>query len=262
VRQTGAGPGPATIAIVLIAFAVTGCVVFPMKATTRVQGAGGCSEKERLPKEAPVLGKTTRQEVDEGYRCIAVETGTPGLFWGRFRKSDWMVIIAAGGYGTGAVGGFRVWGMNNLLMSFSADGTVTKMETIDDARLLERLRALLKEQGGPPLDLTQPASVVGWYGKGNSRVTLDLKAGEMVVTEKPLPKSWKKAAPPAKSANVPVAEISEVMFGWGGSKDLAVGTEIRLVGKTGVGERVVFKTEPAMALRLARWLEQVKPQKQ
>jgi hypothetical protein len=257
VAQERRSSSRATITIALVAMAIAGCVMAPVKAPM-IEGPVGTVE--RWPKETLVPGKTTRVEVEERYKRFAMEAGLPNLFWGRFRESGWKLVGGPipGGYVPDEPA--RVWSVHNLLISFDSGGVVKTQEIIDDENLVERLGELAMAQGVPPLDLAQPVSISGQ--EDSMQFTLVLTAGGVAVTGERLPYPWEKPEPVIRTAMVPVAQVEKLSVGlsyW--TMDTTVRVAFRFAEKTAVGREVVFNARPDKAVLLARWMQQVKPEK-
>src|SRR5215469_6634127 len=96
---------PSAIRLLLLvpaSVALSGCLVVPIKMRTIDQTEAGKRTAE--PATDIVPGVTTREQVEQKFHDIAVDSGDPQLFLGQFRKSGWAIVYAAGGPG-GATGG-------------------------------------------------------------------------------------------------------------------------------------------------------------
>jgi len=245
---------------VLAATVMVGCIVVPIKMKTRVEGPAGT--KQTLPKEALAPGTTTRQQVEEMYKGFAVETDIPNFLWGRFRKSSWAVIFAAGGgYGGAVAGGGRTWEVHNLLITFDSNGIVKSVESVPDKQLQKHLMTAAKELGAPPLDLSDPINTGGTLPQERA---LDLELTERALTAR-LHVPWynkKKPEPPPKVVVVPVEQIESVVVGkWYDDKSTELGVTLHFDQKTKLGKSITFSAGPNEGLTLLRWLEQVRPSK-
>ena len=118
-------------------FLATGCII-PVRTTTAVQNLTG--QKQPLPKEAIVPGRTTREQIEQEYKSFAIDSGAPSLLWGRFRKSQWAVLwgVCARYGAPGCAGADCAWGTYNLLVSFDSEGHVKTSETVRDKELVDR----------------------------------------------------------------------------------------------------------------------------
>ncbi len=207
--------------------------------------------RERLPTETPVIGKTTRQQVQAHYQALAVESGLPDLFWGRFRKSRWVNFE-------------RVWDTYNLLIIFDSSGLVKSCDTVSDEKLIDRFGAMYEKQSFPMLDLSQPINVSGSSAYTPVRlhqtaavpVNLQLSSGEMLVI---IQKSSSDKRLPSSTFKVPATQVSFDTCcepSTHPASELAI--ELKFSKKTIVGKSMYFTAEPRVTLLLVRWLQQVK----
>lgn len=245
--------------VLLGSMTATGCVVLPVRTKTRIEGPAGT--KQELPSRVLVPGATTRAEVEEWYREFAVEPGVPNLFWGRFRKSSWALLFAVGGYGSGAAGGGRTWGVYNLLVTFDSGGLVRSSALVPEKELQARLAEAAAEAAAPPLDLSQPLSIENLAPDSSDRVRaieLTLTDTGLAVLKYPPWRSRTTPAPLPISAVVTIGQIERLEVGDGGTEEQGrVRVVLRLKEKTDVGKRVILWAEPRWASVIVRWTTQV-----
>jgi len=238
-----------------------GCIIVPMRMKTAVKTPSG--QRQAIPAEAPVAGKTTRQQVEEQYRAFAFDSGTPNLFWAQFQQSKWGVV--AGTYG--AAGGGRVWGVHNLLVTFDEKDVAKTVELVPEGNLPVRFAKMQKEGTLAPLDLSRSIQLAGKLVYGSeSSVKLELSStGATVTMHRVFPVRYKKQKPPVTTtAFIPSERIASVQIG-GPAEQPVEGfnvTPLDLVlkfsRKTAHGKSIEFYGEPRAALTLARWVEQTR----
>ena len=254
-------------AVVLLgAMATTGCVVLPIRMTTRVEGPE--RTKEALPKEAVVPGGTTRAEVEARFKAFAVDPGVTDVFWGRFRKSSWAVVYAwgvgtAGGgvAGAGGAGGGRTWGVYNLLVTFDPRGVARSSALVPEKELQTHLARVAIESAAPPLDLSEPLLVEGLVPDASDRIRaieVQLMSTGLAVMKYAPWKSRTTAAPLPISTLVPLDQIEGLQVGDARTDEPGrVKVELRFKRRTEVGRRVRFWAEPRWASVFVRWRSQV-----
>jgi hypothetical protein len=227
------------------AFSLVGCIPVPVRMTTVITDPS--HQKQSLPDDPPIPGKTTRQQVEQQYEAFAVESGVPNLFWGRFRKSSW------------ALAADRVWSDHNVLVSFDSNGIVKSFDTVPDSELLDHLVSLCKAQAIPPLDLSTPVHI-GGVAELNNRVDVQLFYTGLEVTRPRPSRNPPKRPKPSETITIPSVQLTGIEVGFTGEfRPILV--ILKLSEKTIFGKRLVFEVEPHMVLTLARWLEQLKAEK-
>jgi len=242
---------PALVVVSLLCSAVFESAGAEQVQGKTVQAPSGL--KERLPAEAPVIGRTTRKQVEEQYKAFAVESGLPNLFWGRYRKSRWEVLQEPG---------LRAWYTYNLLMSFDENGVVSTCDTIPEDKLLNRFEAIAKERGFPALNLSQPIKVSGRALLWHASVELQLSDSGMSVTMLSSDPVSSERLAPNKSFNVPAEQLSlGKCCTWHAYQASEVALALQFSKETVVGKEIYLIAEPRVALTLVRWLDQVKQAK-
>lgn len=237
------------LAALAAAMASSACVILPMRLTTRIEGPD--RTKQKLPKSAIVPGKTTRQEVEAGYKGISVETGIPNLFWGRYRKSSWGVAVAGinplGGSNdwlTDAYSG-RLWGMHNLLVTFDANGVVASAATVPEKDLHRRLMGMAGDLAAPPLELSSPMLLEDVFpdvGDQGGRIEIELNDAGLSVTR----------YPPHASPDVPPPLPTTMALAADQVTAVGVGLENE-VQPAMVRAAIFFAPEPKASGRLNFW---------
>ncbi len=155
---------------VLVAVAASvcqGCLVMPLRAPTKTNGALGQMEKVNL--DFIQASKTTREEVTE--KLGGTDTGVRDerLFLGRWASSKWGVLWAVAGNNSAAGGWNRAWGRHNMLVSFDENNVVQKYRAFPDEGLVKELSAWVALGQGQPLDLSTPIEVPVEHRHGSGR---------------------------------------------------------------------------------------------
>jgi hypothetical protein len=143
----------ASVLLAVSLLAISGCVIVPTRLPTQTRDTSGQSRKIDLTFLKP--GVTTREEVGKTLASIDAQVDRADLFWGRWESSTW----GYGGFvalpGAGGAGGARVWGSQNLLVSFDQKGLVKSWVVVDDKKLDQQLDAL-DASSSVPLDFSFP----------------------------------------------------------------------------------------------------------
>ncbi len=238
---------------------LAGCIIVPIRMKTSVKTAAG--EKLVAPVEAPVPGVTTRQQVEEKFKAFAVDSGTPGLFWGQFQKSSWAVF--AGSYGF--AGASRVWGTHNLLVTFDEKDIAKTVEFVPQKNLLHRFVVMHKEGVFPPLDLSNPIHVEGMMEQFvETSLTLELDSTGVTVTTQEEIQTIRKKPKPRLTSFVPIAQVEGMHIGdpplqWSTKfNDTPLDLKLKFSRMCAHGKSIAFYAEPQTALTLVRWIEQTK----
>ena len=115
-------------------------------------------------------GSTTREQVMQHLSAIDTGTKEPQLFWGRWESSAWFTGPLLAPY-TGS----RVWGRQNILITFDRANVVQAWKVVKDKDLLAELTRL--EAGDPsPFDFSAPVHLnVNLHSQGRESLpTADL----------------------------------------------------------------------------------------
>ena len=129
---------------------LAGCFPLPVRFPTRTTDGAKPIDLSFLK-----TGSTTRDEVSS--KLASVDTRTnEDFFWGRVRVSKYTTIVMAGYVPVGPGG--RVWGIENLLISYDPKGVVKSSVLVSDTHLLPQLD-ILDAAAVVPFALTSPVSV-------------------------------------------------------------------------------------------------------
>ena len=133
-----------------------GCVGATRLPTRTTGPAGASIEKKEIDLSFLQVGTTHREEVATKLAAIDTSYSNPRLFWGRWSESRWAAWVIAGQ----GSGGGRIWHVQNILVAFDEDGTVTSKEMFKDNDALWRaLHSHMLTAPPPPLDLSQPIRI-------------------------------------------------------------------------------------------------------
>ena len=129
---------------------LAGCFPLPVRFPTRTTDGTKPIDLSFLK-----TGSTTRDEVTS--KLTSVDTGTKeDFFWGRVRVSKYRTIVMVGYVPIGP--GDRMWGAENLLISYDPNGVVKSSVIVSDTHLLPQLD-ILDAAAVMPFALTSPVSV-------------------------------------------------------------------------------------------------------
>ena len=237
--------------LAVAALAESGCVLVPMKMTTRFEDSEG--RMVTLPKGVIVRGTTTREEVAARFGSIEIESGVPGLYWGRARKSTWGLGFATV-LPTVYAGGGRSWGIVNLLVTFDDRDRVTDYAIIGDPHLQAPLVRMVTAAAPPPLALSGTLRLEDLSGS-TTRHDVELTPAVVTVTTTRYRSNVRRPS----AAAIPLQVVRRVRIGEGGEDAGATKLEIRFSEKTMAGEKVTLAVTPRAAADLVRWLAQVRP---
>ncbi len=238
-------------------FVIAGCIVIPVRTRTIIQDPAG--QKQSLPKLLIAPGTTTRQQVEQGYGAFSIDTGTPNLFWGRFRKSAWYVFAGAGGYGGAAATGGRTWGTYNLLVRFDSEGNVKASEVVHDKELVKHFIAMSNGNELATLDFSQSICVggaqVGITSAPGTSIALQLSASNVVITrQKPNTTFKRKPKPrPPEVVTLPLSEITGIRVDGYSDQANEIPITVSFSHKTKLGKQITFRAVPSAVLTLVRW---------
>jgi hypothetical protein len=161
--------------------ACSGCYPIPVRFPTRT--TDGAAQSIDLTFLKP--GLTSRDEVAGKLASIATNVTQEDFFWGRPRVSKYRQIIMVGYVPVGP--GDRMWGTQNLLISYDQRGMVKSWSLVGDRKLLAQLDLLDDAASLPaPTSLVLAESVVyRRHGKnvpagekGYAQLTLELDSVE------------------------------------------------------------------------------------
>ena len=245
-------------ATLCVAVDLAGCIMVPVRMTTSTQTPAG--QKLTLPAALPEPNRTTRKEVEESYRAFAVPSGIPNLFWGQFQQSSWAIV-----FGTyGAAGGNRIWGTQNLLITFDDKDVAKTVEVVPENKLRGRIADLYSEKILPQLDFSQPIQVkgMGLYQYSQTILTLELTHNAMKITADAATRAVRKKATPPEVETLSVDQIkdltvNEIPDHWDARfKEPPVSMKMRFVERSSFGKSIEFYVEPRDVITLICWHEQ------
>jgi hypothetical protein len=249
------------------AMATWGCVPVAFPMTTRIEDPAGA--KKSLPAEPIVPGRTTRREIEERYRPFTVETGIPGLYWGRFRRSTW-----GGGLVGFPTGGARAWSVANVLVSFGPDGTARRSVDVGEKQLLTNMTEMLAESAAPASGRFQTTALEGQsadHEGPDGRPRTFAEKVEVALTESGVAVTryrwgdWSGGdlRPETLHPTVAVASFEQIA----GVRSLPDDPELdgyskltfTFTSKTAVGDHVTMRVTTDEMLATARWLARLRP---
>lgn len=123
---------------------LAGCLMVPVRTPKAIKGPEGSIKKLDMKFLAP--GSTSRAEVLDKLGAVNAAPGYDRFLWARWKQSAWAVAWMVGSYGGGAAGANRMWGSENLLVSFDDDGKVKEYRRVSDGKLAAELRRVLKSE--------------------------------------------------------------------------------------------------------------------
>ncbi len=247
--------------------AIWGCVPVAFPMTTRIEDPAGA--KKSLPAEPIVPGRTTRREIEERYRPFTVETGIPGLYWGRFRRSTWGGALV----GFPTVGG-RSWSVANVLVSFGPDGTARRSMVVGEKELLANMTEMVADTDAPAPDRFgtmalegQSADLKGPDGRPRTfaeTVEVALTEGGVAVTRYRWG-DWSGGdlRPDTLHPTVVVASFEQIanVRSLPDDPELDGYSKLTLTftSNTAIGDHVTMRVTTASLLATARWLARLRP---
>jgi hypothetical protein len=230
---------------------LTGCLITPpIRTTTAIKTKAG--DKQTIPKLAPVVGVSTREQVNEQYHAFAVNSGMPNVFLGQFNKSSWAMtagVLYAGGFDG------RMWNENSILATFDERGVVKTFEILPNKKVFARFVQMQQVGMFPRLDLSQPVPLTGsMIGiESDNLVTMELSTAGLTIgrnsagPEVPLPISISSRQP----FFIPIANLTSVHA-------IKGGVQFDLPEETVYGKQINFYAPIGEVLTFVRWYEQEK----
>jgi hypothetical protein len=222
---------------------------------TRTKGPVGASiEKKEIDLSFLQVGVTHREEVASKLAAIDTSYSNPRLFWGRWSESRWGYwwIIAGGGAAEGEAK--RIWHVQNILVVFDEDGTVTSKEVIkDNDALWLALHSYMLTAPPPPLDLSQPIRIsIRPPNRREPKAILLSKDGM----------EFERRSSKRKKPNVQVSVLDVIRFrhvaNWDKNPSATCHT-LEFSEKTAFGRKIGFCTDAAGAGTLFQYLQQAGP---
>jgi hypothetical protein len=243
-RQTKAALRRALAAMLACAtFALSGCVVAPVRLRTHGVGPAGALTRTKFDFAEP---GADREQIAERLKPIATGVESQKFFYGHYSRSGWAVVAGvAAGY-QAAAGGTRLWHGRNLLVDYDDEGRVTAMRNFGDSALAKELgkRAALME--APDCAAGENIAISAshlWYPK--EEVSLMLRDGDLIVPER-------RGHPQTERIALRDMRIKTGGTAPGGSPDLTVGVSIIRVRSK---KHLDFRTEPKALFELVRFVQ-------
>lgn len=140
---------------------LVGCFPLPVRFPTQTTNASS----QKIDLTFLKAGSTTREEVSEKLASIDTGVKQKEFFWGRPRVSKYREILMVGYVPVGPLD--RMWGVENLLVSYDANGVVKTSVVVGDSHLLRELDSV---DSGALLDVSSPVtleSVTYWMHKNH-----------------------------------------------------------------------------------------------
>jgi hypothetical protein len=147
VRQRVFACIPAWACLVLVA-----CFPLPVRFPTRTTDASS----QKVDLTFVKAGSTTREEVNQKLASIDTGVNQREFFWGRPRVSKYREILMVGYVPLAPLD--RMWGVENLLVSYDANGIVKTFVVVGDSHLLHELDSV-DSAATAVLDLSAPVTL-------------------------------------------------------------------------------------------------------
>ena len=128
-----------------------GCFPLPVRFPTRTTDAAS----QKIDLSFLKAGSTTRAEVSQKLAPIDTGVNQMEFFWGRPCVSKYREILMVGYVPVGPLD--RMWGVENLLVSFDANSVVKTFVVVGDSHLLRELDSV--DSAAPVLDQSSPIAV-------------------------------------------------------------------------------------------------------
>lgn len=238
-------------AVALAGWWMTGCVIVPVPAPTKIESAKGPTSLETKTFKA---GETTRAAAEQGLESVRVPMESESVVWARYSKSSSALFIAAGGYGGAAVGGGRNWGIHNLFVTFNADGKIESMRDVHEKELNAVMSGYLKS-GAVTVKEDFAEEVVlevsHWhYGTDYAPLRLTLKKSELVIEE-----YWNEK----HSFHVKPQDVRQISMGYEGSHPDPgkVAQVLRFLDEKGKQRKMALMVKPQEVPVLQKYLDTV-----
>ena len=151
---------PACACLVLV-----GCFPLPVRFPTRTTDASS----QKVDLTFLKAGSTTREEVNQKLASIDTGVNQREFFWGRPHVSKYREILMVGYVPVGPMD--RMWGVENLLVSYDANGVVKTFVIVGDSHLLRELDSV-DSAATALVDVSSPVtldSVTYWVHENRKR---------------------------------------------------------------------------------------------
>ena len=247
----------------LVAPYLCGCLITGARAKPITRDAGG---RLTVPPTVPIVGTTTRQEVEQRYRNFRVDPGVPTLYWARVNSSDSRIFFDG-------IPNDRIWNSYNMVVTFNPNQVVRSVDTFSDQTLMNEVASMIKQGQLPSLDFAAPVNMDAErypltadersLGSEQLSVKVVLAPSNLTISAT-IPGRWIPRRS-ARSATVviPREQVQSMNMGsdqeeWHPS-DRTIQVFVRSKPKTELGSVIAFKTTFTDALTLARWMAQTSP---
>ncbi len=216
--------------------------------------------KEIQPPPAPVVGTTTRQQVEALYRDFRVDSGVPELYWARMSRSDSKEFCPGCSQ--------RKWQTVNMVATFDSNQVVQWVRIFSDVTLPAAVASMVQQGQMPSLKFSSPVTInaVRYPWTSDERYLRDDQMPVTVVLE-PLTLTVSATRPgrwvPPRSARLvtvvaPRANAGTISVEYLGFERPHSGKVYRIdlwfKSKNDLAPSIHFETTFAEALILARWM--------
>ena len=212
---------------------------------------------------APIVGTTTRQQVEQLYHNFRVDSGVSTLYWARLNRSDSRIVF------DGIPSG-RVWNFYNVVATFDSRQVVQSVNTFPDQSLMKEVASMIKQGQLPSLDFAVPVKLDAdryplnadehSLGSDELPVKVELSPSDLTLSATIPGKwiSWRSAHP--ATVVIPRQQVQSMDMGSGQAEwhlsDRTIQVIVRFKPETQLGSIIAFSTTLADALTLARWMAQ------
>jgi hypothetical protein len=230
---------------------LSGCLITPpIPLKTATQTAAGQSLS--LPNFKPVLGQTTRAELEQQYRGFAVYSEVPQVFLANYRISKWAMV--AGIYGMGGPTDGRLWSTRTLVAEFDVQGRLSTFNDLEGSALFPRLQQIVGSGVMPPLDISQPIILPGPIGPANPAISIGTSQSlELVMSATSL-----IIRVPEHGEMVYEMRKGPVVLARANILSVAGGSGLRLLlaHKSPLGKQILVHLSAGQELTFLRWYRQ------
>ncbi len=243
----------------LVSPALCGCFSMSVKAKPVVMAP---DLKEIEPPPAPVVGTTTRQQVEKLYGDFRIDPGIPALYWARMSRSDSKQFCPGCSE--------REWQTVNMVATFDSNQVVHSARIFSDVTLPAAVASMVQQGQMPPLDFSSPVTINAlrypWasderYLHDNQLPVTVVLAQSNITVSATKTEYWitmKRAHP--ETVVVPRGHLGDLSVEYLGP-DWPISDRTYLVGLSFIpanklGYGIHLKTTFANALAIARWIAQ------
>ncbi len=245
---------------VLIAICCTGCVVIPIRAPTKPQGASGTGPEK--PDTTFIRDRqTTREQIYEQLAWTDTGVNSEKLFVGRWINSNWGVFWVAASEYQADSGWSRSWHQQTLLVAFDEQGAVWSHVVLKDTELTRELPAWLAKADPTPLELSPPLEVyvedLAAKGATQARLVLEQDRFSFYPDESAHKKAFKRKFQIARAEvrGISVDWVKQNSEGYGPSAhDLC--QKIAFTKKTPAGKSLSIRSDVPTMMTLFKYFAQ------